>query len=177
MSPEETEGLSQTYFSAFKAYKDNEIQEAADDYATSGEYFPPKPAQILSLVKNVDQSKHNRELTEHWTCSMCKQKVSSITSDGVCLDCCGVPMPAYQSIKPLPNSTSRHYRMEGRMQCQTCGNVGMCIKEPADSGSWECRQCYTRMNNKEIAAAFRTLGEMVGEARETGPRETDPSLH
>jgi formylmethanofuran dehydrogenase subunit E len=161
MSEEETEALSKTYFSSFKAYTDTEIEQAAKDYMNNGEYFPPKPSQILSLVKNADIGKHTRELVERYTCSTCHEKVSAIC-DGVCLDCLGVPKPAYQNIKPLPKPTPSDYRMEGRIQCQKCGHVGMGIKEPAESGQWECRQCYTRMNNQEVAAAFRRLVEMVG---------------
>ena len=160
MSPEETEALSQTYFGAFKAYKDTEIQEAADDYTTSGEYFPPKPAQIISLVKNTDQSKHTRELVERYTCSACHQKASGIT-DGICLDCAGLPRMSYETLK-LPEPTRGNYKIEGRMLCNQCGSVGMCIKEPLLSGEWRCRKCYTGMTGPEIAATFRKLAEMVG---------------
>ncbi len=157
MDQNEIESLSQTYFKSFRAYKDNEIKQAADDYTTSGEYFPPKPAQIISLVKNTDQGKHIRELVERYTCSMCHQKVSAIT-EGICLDCAGIPRMHYETPK-LAEPEKTNYRIEGRMRCNRCGHIGMCIKEPADeNGFWQCRECYTGLTNQEIAERFRKLG-------------------
>ena len=161
MTREEIQNLSDSYFRSFRAYSDLEIQEASDEYANTGEYYPPKPAQIINLIKSVDETKHNQELIYRYTCSMCKQRVVSI-SDGVCLDCLGIPKPTYSQIKPLQTHTPSNYRMEGRIMCQECGSVSMCIKEPSESGQWKCRKCYTGMNNQELAGAFRRLSEMVG---------------
>ena len=155
MTSDETESLIQTYFNAFRAYKDSEIREATDEYLKTGVVYPPKPAHIIALVKNQDQSNHTRELVERWTCSMCRKKTSSITVNGICLDCSGIPKPEYKHIKPLPIDERTNYRMEGRIMCQECGKVGMCIQEPGDK--WLCRQCYTGMDGKEIAANWRTV--------------------
>jgi hypothetical protein len=136
MTSEEIETLIQTYFNAFKSYKDSEIREAADEYIKTGEYFPPKPVQILSLVRDAAIKKHDRELVEMWTCRICNQKVSCISSSRICADCQGYPLPSYESIKPWPDYTPNQYKIEGRVKCQKCGSIGTCIKEPINEGTW-----------------------------------------
>lgn len=161
MGQSEIEDLGRTYYQSFKAFKDHEIEQAADDYMNSGEYFPPKPSQIISLVKSGDNSRHDRELVERWTCSLCKMKTSSITSEGVCLDCAGVPAPIYKHIKPLEDPIREHYTMEGRIRCQKCGYVGLGINDPSVSSQWLCRSCYSGKSREEIVTAWKELGALL----------------
>lgn len=158
---EEVESLGRAYFQAFKSYKDQEIIEAAEKYAESGDYFPPKPIQITMLVKDAKKKKHDRELVEMWTCKRCHQKVSSMTSEGVCLDCSGVPIPTYEHIKPWRNEKRIHYKIEGRIKCQQCGIVGECIREPSEDGQWLCKDCYSGLTSKERKQRLNDLARMV----------------
>ena len=147
---------------AFTGYTDRDIQAAADQYRREGEYFPPKPAQILALVKDRSQLKHDEELRAMWTCKRCGQKASAI-SEGTCLDCEGVPLPQYKRLKPLLNPDKIPFRIEGRMKCQQCGYIGQCIKEPVDDGPWLCKECYSGMTAKEIMHRLNNLTDDVGE--------------
>ena len=160
MSQEETSSIGRTYLEAFTGYSDKEITDAAAIYREEGEYFPPKPRQILDLVKDRIKSKHDEELRKMWTCSSCGQKVSTM-SEGRCLDCRGVPIPEYRNLGNLDSYDKTPYRIEGRIQCSRCGLIGECIKEPVDSGDWLCVQCYSGLTRKQIAARFGELARIM----------------
>ncbi len=157
LTEEETQALEDTYFIAFKSHSDPVVKLAVHKYIEDGDFYPPRPKDILVRIEDREQDKHTRELVQRYTCSMCHQKVGAIT-EGICLDCAGMPRMYYEAPK-LGVSEKTNYRIEGRMRCNRCGHIGMCIKEPADeNGFWQCRECYTGLTNQEIAARFRKLG-------------------
>ena len=164
MTTQEINTVSNSYLNAFKSFTDEQIIQAADKYAETGEYFPPRPEAIISLITNIEVDKHTRELIARYTCRACGMKVSAIT-DGICLDCAGIPKPEYKNLKPLPEPSSRDYRIEGRVVCSVCGHIGMGINEPSGSEGWLCRKCYTGFTNQEIAERFKKLGEKVTHAK------------
>jgi len=161
MSQEETNSLGRSYLEAFTGYSDKEITDAAAIYREEGEYYPPRPRQILDLVKDRGKGKHDDELRRMWTCNACRQKVGAI-SEGICLDCRGVPVPQYDKSLSLGAYEMNAYRIEGRIKCNQCGHIAQCIKEPADSEHWLCVECYGGLNRKQIAARFHKLAEIMG---------------
>lgn len=161
MNPTEIDVLERTYFVAFKPYTNKQISEAAELWMKEAEYYPPKPRDIIFKIQDSDRIKNDEFLVKRYTCSMCHQKVSAMLTEGICLDCAGIPDVSYEHVKPLQEGEKVNYKMEGRIKCQKCGAIGMCIKEPADTGTWECRKCYTRMTPMEIVNAWKTLGKIM----------------
>lgn len=163
MNQTEIEVLEKTYIVAFKPYTNKQISEAAELWMAEAEYYPPKPRDIISKIQDSVKVKNDEFLKKRYTCARCKQKMSAITSEGICLDCSGVPDISYQFIKSTPTDKKLNYKMEGRIKCNQCGAIGMCIKEPSDSGKWQCRVCYTGMTGTEIAKAWTQLSDMISE--------------
>lgn len=154
MSPQEQETLANGYYLAFKKYSDKDIQQAGYKYMEEGEYFPPKPAQIIALISHAATDKHTAALKERFTCASCGEVVSGI-SERKCFDCAGIlPVEGYDepSIKP-----DNDFRIEGRRQCQECGNIGLCVQEPRGTGEWLCKRCYTGLTDQEITEKFKSL--------------------
>lgn len=156
MTTQEINTVSNSYLNAFKSYSDAQIIQAADKYAETGEYFPPRPEAIISLITDIEIDKHTKELISRYTCRVCGMKASAIT-DGICLDCAGIPKPEYEKLKPLPDPGVKDCRIEGRVVCSLCGHIGMGINEPAGSEGWSCRKCYTGLNDDEIVKKFSEL--------------------
>lgn len=161
MTQQEKQALEDGYFAAFRSCNDIELAEALNLYLEDGEYFPPKPKDILSGIKNKPTQRHTRELIELYTCKQCHQKVSAIT-DGICLDCAGIPRLETNKVK-LQDPEDRDYRIEGRIKCQECGKITMCIKEPIKTGPWRCRECYSGLTKKEIVDRFSELKLFSGD--------------
>lgn len=168
MNQTEIDTLERTYFVAFKPYTNKQISDASVLWMEDAEYYPPKPRDILSKIQDSAKVKNDDFLKKRYTCSMCHNKMSAITSEGICLDCAGVPDVSYKRIRPLMEGEKVNYKMEGRMKCQKCGAVGMAIKEPSDIGMWKCRKCYTGMTGVEIVNAWKTIGKMMEKSDEIG---------
>jgi len=153
--------LEDAYFAAFKGVSDKVLKEAAYAYMEEGEYFPPRPANLRKFIRGSFEEKHNRELVENWTCSICHQKVSAIMKEkGECVDCAGLA-PLRWDYKELPDYNKSNYAMEARIKCQACVAVGLCIKEPRETGQWQCRKCYTGLTGSQIAQRFASLASRV----------------
>jgi len=163
MNQAEIDTLERTYFIAFKPYTNKQITEASVLWMSEAEYYPPKPRDIIGKIQDSARIKNDEFLRKRYTCSLCHQKVSAITSEKICLDCSGIPDVRYKRIKPLPPAEVVNYKMEGRMKCQKCGAIGICIKEPRDelTGSYLCRECYTGYNTKQIVGKFKELSVIM----------------
>jgi protein-arginine kinase activator protein McsA len=161
LSHEEILALEDAYELAFQGVADKEIKAAGQLYLQDGDFFPPKPKEILARVKDRSTQKHIRELVELYTCKQCHQKVTAIT-DGICLDCAGFPLLESNRVK-LPEPEERDYKIEGRIKCQECGKIAMCIKEPISTGNWKCRECYSGLTKKEIVDRFAELKLFSGD--------------
>ena len=157
LNDEEAKNLLQVYYKSFQGYTDREIKQASEEYIENGEYFPPKPFQITSLIKDAKSRKHQQDLVNRYTCSLCHEKVSAISPDegGKCLDCGGFPPSEKSQIHLKPAKDD--FKMEGRIKCQSCGDIGMCIKKPRDTGIWECQKCYSGLTKQETAQRYRDL--------------------
>jgi hypothetical protein len=74
------------------------------------------------------------------------------------------PQPA-EIIKLLPRGAENTYDdkdfIMGIGTCQECGHYGKTIKEPKDTGIWQCRQCYTGLTDGQIRDRFRKLAEIM----------------
>ena len=163
MEPEATQALEQAYYLAFQHYSDKQIKEAGQKYLEDGDFYPPRPTDILKRVKNISNEKHERELIEMWTCNRCHQKVSCISPGGICADCQGYPVPTYKHIKPWFSEKPILYKIEGRMKCQQCGKVTECIKQPIDDGQFLCKDCYSGLTAKERSKRFDDLAKMISD--------------
>jgi hypothetical protein len=161
VSQEEISALENAYELAFQGIADKEIKAAGQLYLQDGDFFPPKPKEILARIKNRANEKHTKELIDLYTCQRCHQKVSAIT-DGICLDCSGIPSLESGRIK-MHMAEKQDYQIESRIKCQECGVIGMCIKEPISTGNWSCRKCYTGLDGKQIASRFKDLKLRMGD--------------
>lgn len=57
-----------------------------------------------------------------------------------------------------------NYRIESHRMCQKCHKRDvMCIKEPRDTGTWQCRECYTGLTAEQIRVRFDDLGKMMSD--------------
>ena len=162
MSREEIESLENAYFMAFSDYSDRQIKAAGQKYLQEGEFFPPRPKEIISRITDIDKGRHQKDLRERYTCVLCRERVSAITEGGVCLDCTGVPKPTYKNIS-LPKSEKSDFKIEGRRKCQECGKVDSCIKEPIDHGPWRCADCYRGFGKQVYIQRWRELSRMIEE--------------
>ena len=158
-TPNEIKSLLDVYYKSFQGYSDNEIKRASEEYIENGEYFPPKPFQIISLVQGAKSKKHDQELKEAYICNICHERVSSI-SEGKCLDCAGFVPGDGNQIRL--SETHDDFTIEGRRQCSKCGKIDMCIKEPKDSRVWECRDCYSGLTKQERTQRFRDIQKSMG---------------
>lgn len=151
--------LVESYTQAFGDFSERQIRDAVTKYLQEGDHYPPKPKDIISRIKNLDNEKHIKELREMYTCKRCGHHVHAI-SDGLCFDCRGLPrLQKYKNT--LLDSEPVDYIIEGRIKCQQCGKVGMCIKEPVDHGSWRCRDCYSGLTSKQRTQRFKDLIRMM----------------
>ena len=139
-----TSDIVDAYFEALRYYNDNDIMKAVSDCINECEWFP-KPAEIRKRLPQ-DDNKHDSFLRARFTCSMCGEKVSAI-SEGKCLDCAGVGF--FEEKRKVEKPPENDFTQHGRMMCQKCRQVGLCIKEPKDTGSWLCTDCYTGLTKRK----------------------------
>jgi hypothetical protein len=43
------------------------------------------------------------------------------------------------------------------VRCRKCGHIGLGIKEPKETGEWQCRECYTGLTTEQIKEKFRAI--------------------
>jgi len=159
MTEQDKRALEEGYLESFKSFSDKELRAAIHRYTDENDFYPPRPSQILKYIQKSAEDRYRRDLVNRWTCNMCHQKVSSIMTGGMCPDCEGLP-PVEPSNVVLPAPPGkRDYKMESRIMCQQCGKIGLCIKEPADNGKWQCRHCYTGLTGQEIAKKLGILSK------------------
>lgn len=102
--------LLSAYKVAFRGIKDSDLQEAAATYIKDGQYFPPRPSELISIMP----------------------KGSTVTDES-------------------------EYRIRPGTMCNVCHHFGLCIQEPAVTGQWVCRQCYSGLTTKQYEANMRAL--------------------
>ena len=161
VSEQELRSMEVMYGAAFHNYSNKQIAGAIQRYTEENDFYPPKPKDLISKIQDSEKIKNDEFLVKRFTCSRCHQKVSAI-SEGECLDCRGFPGIEKNRVQ-LPEQDEQDYRIEGRMKCQQCGKIGMCIKEPIKTGSWRCRECYSGLTTKEIVNRFKDLRLMMGD--------------
>lgn len=143
------------YYDVLKPYSDKQVTEAGYKCLEELEFFP-KPAQVVKRIPKEDD--HNKELRKRFTCPICKAGVSLII-EGKCRMCHSgtslkIPRPIIRQ-PPLPKDD---FLMEDNIRCEECGTIAKCIKEPSESGKWQCRQCYSGISIKEHRERMRKLG-------------------
>lgn len=157
--------IVKTYYQALRDYSDKEVIEAghrAMDECT----FLPKPRDILIRIPRREETENDKYLKGRFKCCMCGEIVSAI-SEGKCLDCAGIT-PGEEKKDP-PIAFPEPFEMHGRMKCQACGTVGLCIKEPAKSGTWKCRDCYSGMTIDERREKIRQIIRSIGAQKNRDP--------
>lgn len=155
-----TENLLDPYYQILKSYSDNAVKKAVFACLKESEYFP-KPADIVKIINtDLKDLKHSQELKKRYTCSVCHEQVSAI-SDNKCLDCAGFP-PADEK-QVFLNSADDNFVIEGRRQCQKCSTVSQCIKEPKDTGQWECQKCYSGLTKEQIQQRWKDIVHMLND--------------
>lgn len=162
MNDDELNAVAKAYLVSFRTVPDKIFKEAIFAYVDNEEFFPPKPNQLKKYIKDYHDSKHDQELINRFTCSQCGERVSAIVEKR-CFDCVGLGGVDRQARAELPESDMGNFVIEGRRQCQECGTIGQCIKEPKENGIWQCRNCYSGMNGKEIAGKFGELCRLMGQ--------------
>jgi len=159
-----TEKLEEVFEMALAKYTDNEVLTSGHSCLEECEFFP-KPSDVIKRIKASKKDvKHSQGIRERYRCPKCKNDVD-LLYEGVCLEChSGAPLSAGRSpVVRKDWSRDRNYIMQDQTRCQECGNVGMAIKEPADSGEWQCRECYTSLTKDEISQRFHDLMYMTGD--------------
>ena len=144
------------YYVALKGFSDDDLKEIAYRAVDTMRYFP-KIAELKSLLAHKT---HDKELKDRFTCPACGNYVSCIV-DGLCWTCKqGVPLSVGR--KPLKISEEKpreedNFKILEAYQCQECGTVGRCIKEPSDTGPILCRECYTGLTSQEMREMYRKI--------------------
>jgi hypothetical protein len=169
---DEQEALVNAFLVSFKAVPDKIFKDAVFAYVDNEEYFPPKPTQLKKYIKDYQDSRHDQGLIERFICSQCGERVSAIVEKR-CFDCAGISGVDRETAIQLPEAEKSNFVMEGRRQCQECGKISLCIKEPREAGMWQCQSCYTGMTKQEIAGQFRQLWEIMAGKRPVVQTDND----
>jgi hypothetical protein len=110
ISHEAEKALFSAYITAFQGIKDSDLQKAVDSYIKDGQYFPPRPSELISIMP----------------------KGSAVTDES-------------------------EYRIRPGTMCNVCHHFGLCIQEPAVTGQWVCRQCYSGLTKDQYETNMRAL--------------------
>ncbi len=162
--------LVKAYSELFKGVPDKEFREGCYRYADENDFYPPTPHKLAEYMPQKKKDKAAKEFREWYMCHTCGQMCYAMAEKGLCLDCAGFPPIEYDR-KPGPPQypVDEPYKIEGRMKCQKCGRVGICIKDPRDTGQWECRQCYSGLTTAETSQRFRDLVSVIDDKGHVKP--------
>jgi ribosomal protein L37AE/L43A len=156
------EALINTFFQLFRDVPSKPYREACFKCLDELQFFP-KPKDIRDRLPKRDT--HTAEERKRFTCPICENYVDYII-EGKCIECHrGVPVgagrkPVVQSIDPFEEK--KNFTIQQNMMCNQCHKKNvMCIKEPADTGIWQCRECYTGLTADQIKGKFEGLAEIM----------------
>lgn len=71
MSEAEQESLLSAYVVALGAFKDSDLKAAADMYLTEGQYFPPRPSDLIKLLPRPETMSEEYKLQPGTRCQKC----------------------------------------------------------------------------------------------------------
>ncbi|KKN04542.1 hypothetical protein LCGC14_1096440 [marine sediment metagenome] len=157
-----TETAVDAYIKTLGKYTEKDLKEAAHQCLDECEFFP-RPSEVSKRIKAKKKNHaHDMELTTRFKCPKCKNPVSLIV-EGVCWECrTGAPVSAgREKISRKDWSKDRNFIIQHQTMCMDCGNIGMAIKEPADEGHWQCRQCYTGLTKEQFLGRFQEVEHMM----------------
>ncbi len=168
--------LVDIFFTIFRDTPVKTYQVACYKCLEELQYFP-KPKDIRDRLPKPET--HTLEERKRFVCPICNNYVSFMI-EGKCEQChTGVPLsagriPIKRRIWP---EEEKNYTTQMNMMCQECHakNV-ICIKEPADTGIWQCRECYTGLNTEQIKAKFYELQEIMKKDKDGMKREFQKSV-
>jgi len=158
--------LIEAYYATLRKFDYNILIKTGYRLLESCTYFP-KPKEFLDELpqrENNGDSKNDQYLIQRFTCSMCGDKVSAL-SEGMCLDCAQVNPFIQPKQKEWTPPAKDDFKMESRHKCPECGKIDICIKEPASSGTWKCRDCYSGMTLQERQAKIHQIITGIGNAK------------
>lgn len=167
LGTEEMKNLAESYFRSFRNVPDEKVKQMVYAYCDEEEYYPPSPKSLRKYLKDYEVDKHTKELIDNFTCKSCHEKVSGLLTEGICLDCAGLPSKASEPVQ-LPEADTSDFIIEGRRRCSKCGTVGQCIKEPREAGKWECQPCYAGMDMKQVSKRLNDIQLMMDSKRSGG---------
>ena len=152
-----SEMTKEFWFDAFKYISDKALKEAAYKCMDELKFFP-KVADIKKFMPDLKAEKHAQELRNRFTCPVCRKLVSALV-EGQCWSCYGqgggMRIKEHQVVLPTPNK-AKHIFQENT-KCTECQRIGLCIKEPPDSGIWQCRECYSGLSYEQYTEKLRGL--------------------
>lgn len=159
----DTDSLFDTYYESLKSYNDKILKKGVLECLKDPDRkWMPIPGEIVKMI-NIDRKdlKHSKELRERYTCAGCHEQVSAI-SEKKCLDCNGIP-PVDRDSLSFNEVDVVDYLMEGRRRCQIpgCSIVGVCIKDPKDTGIWKCKDHYTGLTVKERDQRWKDIYHLM----------------
>jgi len=160
------EDVIDSYFQILKSYSDDKIRKAGYRCLEDAEFFP-KPAQILKHIDKNEQARHNQDERTRYTCPICNNYVHAMI-EGRCWDCHeGVPLSYGRTPfkNPAIEVSKTGFSMSQDTKCLECGRISMCIKEPADTGIWKCRECYNGVTDVDFSKRISDLVGKLGELR------------
>jgi cytochrome c-type biogenesis protein CcmH/NrfF len=162
-----TDDLKQAFLEVLQKYSNDEVIEAGYKCLEEREFFP-KPAHVVKFIKTTKR-KHNEALKDRFRCPVCKNQVSLII-EGRCWECntgASLSMGRTPVKAPVITQEKNFLLIEEGIRCQKCGNVGAAIKEPADTGEWECRQCYSGLTIEQYKEKMAGIIASIGNANKT----------
>jgi len=150
--------LIDTWYVTLKKYSDKDIKEAGYRILENSEFFP-RPASMIKFLTGIVEDR------KRYTCPICKRYVHCII-DGKCTDCyVGVPLSQVRespSRAIYDDENLRDFQIQDHMMCNSCGKPDItCIKEPAMTGIWKCRKCYTELTDQEIKSRFDRIYAII----------------
>ena len=152
--------LIDSYFLVLERFSDKQIKFAAKLCLEEITVFP-KPAHIVKRIGSSDTAIHDAFLKKLFTCGTCKNYVSLII-EFQCLECrSGVPASAGRT--PLSfnfEQEFKNYSIQDATLCNSCGSIAQCIKEPTDTGNFECRGCYTGLTMSQYKGKLNDLANV-----------------
>lgn len=116
----------------------------------------------------------NRKLTEELVSSYCialktyTDEEISVGFEQAMTECEKFPTPKeiISRVSIQKKQTSLNYPLFGKKLCVVCEQVKYCMKETENS-KWECRECYTGMNTKEIKEKLEKIRDSMGSQKES----------